>query len=123
MSNQHHNRQPQHTPAPWYFKKDSNAHEGKIYRKRYYSFQGEERFVEDTICDFGYGDEDNQTAGGAPEGADLCLLLAAPEMLARLEQALEYLEHPDVVNMGFAKCSSVMATQVREAITKARSIA
>lgn len=40
-------------------------------------------------------------------------------LVARLEQTLAYLEHPDVVGMGFAKCSSVMAEQVREVLAEA----
>jgi hypothetical protein len=56
---------------------------------------------------------------GENREADAKLIAAAPEMLARLEQALAYLEHPDVLAIPFAKNTSVMANQVRAAIKNA----
>ncbi len=39
------------------------------------------------------------------------------ELYERLKQCLPYLTHTDVVGMNFVKCSSVMAEQVKKAIS------
>lgn len=41
-------------------------------------------------------------------------------LIARLEQALPYLEHPWVRELPFAKPSSVMAEQIREVLSQAK---
>ena len=48
------------------------------------------------------------------------LIAAAPELLAALQLALRYLEHPDVQAIPFALHASVPAERARRAIAKAK---
>ena len=51
--------------------------------------------------------------------ANADLIAAAPGMLARLRQALVYVEHPDVQALGFCKPAEQMAEQIRSIIREA----
>ena len=44
------------------------------------------------------------------------------ELVARLEQALQYIEHPDVRSIPFALSVDVIARHTREALAKAKGI-
>ena len=58
--------------------------------------------------------------GAVDHVANANLIAACPELLARLEQALVYLEHPEVKAIPFALPSECCAANVRAAIANAR---
>ena len=74
------------------------------------------------VAEYDKGDGPYKIKGEKEAVSNARLIAAAPDMLAALQLALRYLEHPDVQAMPFALPASVPAGRVRAAIAKAEGV-
>ena len=86
-----------HTPGPWYAANCGNDEQGLI--------------VSETS---------DSSIAVAYDKRDAALIAAAPDLLAALELAVHYLDHPDIRAMNFAMRSEVASVKAHVAIAKAK---